>query len=228
MFKTNNHESFESVHGDTNKSGLNAPSECGEFWYKWLPKYQHYAESNDLSSCQKAEIKREVNAVSNYFKKPLLFKNLAVGQRLKLVKDIFPNAKFIFVRRNPLDVAMSILKAKKRLKLKPDFFWSIKPKNYHQLKKMAWNDQIINQIYSLEKQIVEDLNLFPKENIYEIWYESFNEKTINGLLRKLGITTSKIVFKDNFVFSSRIFSESEEVKLLKQTILKKDWSKIKL
>ena len=39
FFKENPHNSFKSNHGDTLTGGLHAPSEGGQIWQKWLPKY---------------------------------------------------------------------------------------------------------------------------------------------------------------------------------------------
>jgi hypothetical protein len=154
------HNCFDSDFGDTKSGGLHAPAECGEFWYQWLPRHKHFIDSNEVSDSSLEEIRQVITAVINRFNRPLIFKNLNAGQRMKMIKEIFPNAKFIFVTRDPYFTAQSILKAKRSLGIPDNQFWSIMPKNIEFLKELTWYEQICGQVFYLEKQIREDSNLF--------------------------------------------------------------------
>lgn len=96
------HNNFIAEFGDTGRYGGHAPSECGEFWYRWLPRSDHYAEAGDVTGKGKRDIKSEIVMPSNKFGAPFLFKNLNAGQRLNLISEIFPDARIIYMRRDPV------------------------------------------------------------------------------------------------------------------------------
>jgi hypothetical protein len=112
IFTDQPHNNYISEHGDTSMSGMHAPSECGQFWYRWLPEKHHFIDYDEITDEMIKQIQNEVSAVINYFDKPILFKNLNAGQRLRLIQKCFPNAKFLYIKRSPFFVVQSILKAR--------------------------------------------------------------------------------------------------------------------
>jgi hypothetical protein len=60
-------------------SGMNAPSECGQFWYRWLPKEHHCIDYDEITDEIINQNRTEISAVINYFDKSTLFKNLNAG-----------------------------------------------------------------------------------------------------------------------------------------------------
>ncbi len=167
------HGSFESEFGDTSGSGLRAPNES-LFWYKWLPKNKHYLEPSGLGRIQKKEIRDVVSSFVNIAEKPLVFKNLSFSLRLKLIKDLFPSSKIIYIKRDPVYIAQSIFLARKKLSIPPNTIWSIKPQNYPEIELMNELDLIANQVYSIEKQINSDMALFDKDKTMILKYEEFD------------------------------------------------------
>lgn len=181
------HNNFKAEHGNTRKFGGHAPSECGQFWYRWLPQDRHFVEHNEVTPKMVAEIREEVLGASAYVQKPLLFKNLNAGQRLRLIHKTFPGAKIIFVRRDPRFVIRSILNARKKVGIPENQWWSIMPPNVNELLGLPEGDMCAAQVYYLERQIEEDLALFPSENVQEIHYQEFNEALIHRLGKWLGV-----------------------------------------
>ena len=166
------HDNYISEHGDTSISGMHAPSECGQFWYRWLPEKHHFIDYDEITDEMIEQIKNEVSAVINYFDKPILFKNLNVGQRLRLIRKCFPNAKFLYIKRDPFFVIQSILKARTKNNILHNQIWSIKPPNYKSLLSLDEVSMVTAQVYYLEKQIEKDLSLFYKKNVFTFDYES--------------------------------------------------------
>lgn len=208
------HNNYKADHGDTKKYGYHAPSECGQFWYRWLPKDHHYIEADEIPEEKLEEIRREVTAVVNYFDKPLVFKNLNAGQRIKILAKIFPKAYFINIKRDPLFNAQSILLAKRKLGIPDAKYWSIMPKNIRELEVI--NDpyeQIIKQIYFLRKCIDNDKNLVKKDRFFELNFENINMDNINDLCKTIGI-------KNKYNFVSPTFNTKETYKLLENEIFK--------
>ncbi|NIU01842.1 MAG: hypothetical protein GWN01_13310, partial [Nitrosopumilaceae archaeon] len=59
------------------------------------------------------------------FDSPFLTKNVKMSVRLPALKEIFPEAKLIRIRRNPVDIALSLLLARRIRGLE---WWSVMPK----------------------------------------------------------------------------------------------------
>lgn len=180
------HNNFEAEHGNTLKFGGHAPSECGQFWYRWLPKDRHFIDHHEITPRMLNEIRKEVLGASAYLKRPLLFKNLNMGQRLRLVHKAFPDAKIIFVRRDPRFVTRSILKARKKVGAREGQWWSIMPPNVDHLLTLPEEQMCVAQVYYLERQIEEDLALFPTHNVREIHAKNFDKALIHDLANWAG------------------------------------------
>jgi hypothetical protein len=175
------HNNFQANHGDTCKFGAHAPSECGQFWYRWLSRSRHFIDHDDVSEQIIKEIREEIFGVTSYFQRPLLFKNLNAGQRLRLIIKAFPKAKIIFVRRDPRFVIRSIFNARKKVGIPPNQWWSIMPPNVNDLLQLPEFEMCAAQVYYLEHQIEEDIKLFPEDNVRTVHY---NELDV-GLVRQL-------------------------------------------
>lgn len=223
LYNDKAHNCFDSDHGGTLGCGWNAPSECGTFWRKWIDiDNKNFYDKNDLSKEQKNEIKQDILNVINYFDKPILFKNLVNGQMIRLLLDIFPNAKFIFVKRDMLLTAQSILKAKRKNGMQDNTYWSIKPKNYQELKQIKNPyEQIIKQIYCIEKQIIDDSKLLSKENFLIVNYENLEDDLVKAK-DFLNVKSRKNYKKHDIFISNKISLQDEEINSFKSEIAKLD------
>jgi len=215
------HNCFDSDHGGTLGCGWNAPSECGTFWRKWIDiDNKNFYDKDDLTKQEKDEIKQDVLSVINKFDKPILFKNLINGQMIRLLLDIFPNAKFIFVKRDMLLTAQSILKAKRKNGMGDSEYWSIKPKNYQKLKQIKNPyEQIIKQIHYIEKQIIDDSKLIAKENFLKVNYENLEEDLVKAK-QFIGVEKRENYKNHEIYISNKISLKDEEIKSFKSEIAK--------
>lgn len=227
IYKNNCHKCFKSIHGNTENCGLHAPNESGRFWYRWFPKNEHYLTENSISTNAKQEILFTIKAILNKYKRPFLFKNLNMGQRLQLVYNVFPNAKIIFIKRDPVYTSQSIIKIKAELAIPADKLWSVKPKNYSQLEKLELIDQVVCQVYYCEKQIYEDLQLFPPHNIFVTNYQNICKDTYK-IVKEIMSTFNlkeKISINKNVTFN---FNESQFISdstfaLINKKVAEFDW-----
>lgn len=181
------HNCFTAAHGAT--VGGHSPSECGEFWYRWLPRDQHFVEKADPTIA--SAIRQEVHEVCNYFGKPLVFKNLNVGQRLRLVLEAFPDARIIFIRRDPRFVLRSILSARRKLGVKAGRWWSVRPPRFEEYLNLPEVEMCAAQIFHIERQVLEDLALFPKKNIFIVDYNEMTVESIQEIGCALGLAPRK-------------------------------------
>lgn len=233
LFKKKPHNCFSSNYGKTNNCGLHAPNECGAFWYRWLPQDRHFCIRDDISPKEKLELKQNIFSIINKHQKPILFKNLNAGQRLDLIHSFAPDAKIIFIKRNPLYTAQSIYKAKRRLKISPNKWWSIKPKNYLELENLPPVEQIVKQVFYIEKQIMDDSKLFENPNFMMIDYSQIdilNPNFYNKIQKILGRDMEKRegVSVPNFEVSENQQVSDELFHEFIAEINKYDWEKYEI
>jgi len=171
LFKNRTHHNYRSDFGNTEKYGLSSPSECGNYWYRWIPRGQHFVDFPDVTKQMAHVIKTEINTISTYYHKPIIFKNLNLGQRLRLIHKAFPDARVVFIRRNPVNTAKSIMIARRVNKVRKNEWWSVKPPNYKTLAGLPEHKLVIAQIYYCEQQIKQDLPMFNNTNKMTIHYE---------------------------------------------------------
>ena len=175
------HDNYSALHGNTKDFGWHAPSECGEFWYRWLPKEDHFVDSRAISPKIVDQIRRELSEIHGLFGLPLLFKNLNMGQRLRLIKEFAPDAKIIFIRRDPRFVVRSLIEARKKASVKENQWWSVKPKNFRELSALPEPEMCAAQVFYIEEQIKQDLCLFPECNVKTIQYNDLSATTLDSL-----------------------------------------------
>lgn len=221
MFRGRAHNCFNSKYGNTN--GYHSPNESGEYWIRFLPKDRHFIDYSDISSIDTLRIKSELTALFNMFGKPIVFKNLNAGQRMRLLKEIFPDSKFINIRREALYTAQSILECKRKQGIDDNDYWSIKSKNFKELEGLEWYEQIPKQVYFLEKQIHEDKHIFPNENIYELFYSDLCSKKISEIGCFLKLKERPSFEPINLNIKEGVTLELSEINLLKKTINSLDW-----
>lgn len=180
IYKDKPHNCFKSIHGNTMKTGgLHAPSECGEFWYRWLPKDHHFIDYDEITDDMVEDIKKNIFATLNYYDKPFVFKNMNAGLRLRLIHKIYPQSKFIWTKRSILDTVKSLLKVRDSVNGNLQDWWSLMPSEYRYLKALEPIEQVAKQVYYIEKQINTDLQLFDSKNIKIIQYEDFLNNPTN-------------------------------------------------
>lgn len=179
IFQGKPHNSYVSNYGNTKDSGLSAPSEIGNFWYRWIPKDQIIIDENSISIDDKKAIIKNINSIINRYSKPLVIKNLYFVLRIRLIKELFPNAKFIYLKRDRLYVAQSIYLARTKNSKNPQSeWWSLNFPGYESLLTLPIEEQIAQQVYQLENLIQNELSEIFKENIMEIKYEELELNSI--------------------------------------------------
>lgn len=181
------HDNFDADHGNTQRFGGHSPSECGEFWYRWCPRDRHFIDYEDITQSMVAGIGREINRSTRYFGRPFLFKNLNAGQRLRLIAQIFPAARIVYIKRDHVFVLRSILAARAKLGLKEGQWWSVKPKGYRHLMTLPEAEMCARQILDIERQVEEDLSLFPQANVRTIRSCELSPEVIGDLARWLNL-----------------------------------------
>ncbi len=120
-------------------------------------------KKNFLYFCKKLTLLKEG--------KRLLLKNPLDTFRIKLILELFPNAKFINIYRDPYKVFFSTVKLHKT---NTSLFWLQKPD--YEL------DEFVFDMYKkMYRQFYKDIETISKENIIEIKYEILIDNPLNEL-----------------------------------------------
>jgi hypothetical protein len=163
---------FESSYGQI--QGRYAPSECGNFWYRWFPRDPHvYVPSGGLPSKCRGELQRTVRAIERATGMPILFKNSYNSLRIGALLDAFPNACFLVCRRSPVDTAQSLLLSRARRYGDKARWMGVSPREYEQIKDGTPAEQVADQVFFVEKQIAADVESFGAERFMDVHYEEF-------------------------------------------------------
>lgn len=171
IFNDKPHNCYKSKHGSTLLFGLHAPSECGNYWYRFLPKKKYYADENGLNQKSKNQIKKEISVILNRYKKPFVIKNLSNSLRLKLIYDLFPEAKIIVIDRSDEDILRSIMKVREKNGTSSDELWSVAPPELFDRKYDSVREMVNEQIKVIRQYIENDIKLFNKDNVLRLRYE---------------------------------------------------------
>lgn len=139
--------------------------------------YKKYALLEDLSETEYKKWKKayrrmisEISIANNY--KPLVIKNPHNTGRIKGLLDLYPNAKFIHIYRNPFDVIPSTY-------LMYDMV--IQTQYLNKFSPEETLDKIFYYYDSMMKKLFNEISLIPSENLYEIKFEEFQYDPVNIL-----------------------------------------------
>ena len=162
------------------------------FYHGWYfpNRINHYFKQYVTFENAKSETIKKWKHVYSYFLKKITYKNngkrimlksLVNTGKIKLLLEMFPDAKFIHIYRNPYKVYLSTWKLYR--KILPLFsFQHIKIEQF---------DKLILKFYKeLYTKYFDEKKLIPKENLIEIKYENFVKepvKTLESVYKKLGL-----------------------------------------
>ena len=164
--------------------GAGSPNECGEFWYRWFPRWLHvYVNPNKTPTWVLKELRDEIGGISAVTKRPVIFKNLYNSMRIAPIVEAIPEAVFIVCHRDKIDNALSILKGRTKNLHSKDKWWSLPPKKIDYLANLSWDEQIAGQVYYTYQQIKADKERFGTERFLEIKYEEFCTDVHSSVIR---------------------------------------------
>lgn len=139
----------------------------------------HYDRYLTFRGVSRSEVEQWQAALLQYarrltykLKRPLILKSPPHTCRIKLLLEVFPEAKFIHIHRNPLDVFQS---TRKMLQINFNFHCLQKPP----LKEL--DDWILQQHQSMYEVYFEERNLVPAGQFHEVAYEDLEREPVGEL-----------------------------------------------
>ncbi len=170
---------FSSEYGRTR--GHTAPSECGDFWYRFFP---HQPQAVTSIPAPKARAMRA--AIAHLIvaaQRPFLFKNLINSLRLLPLARVLPEASFIVIHRDPLANARSLLIARKRAYGDYRPWWSARPAQIEDIEHLPPHQQVVEQIIAIHEAINAARLIIGPQRFLDIQYEHFCEDVQSSLER---------------------------------------------
>ncbi len=170
-------------------------------WYfprSWKRYFDSYVLFKDMSQGQINEWKQ----VYEYFLKKITYKNngnrillksLVNTARIKLLLDLFPDAKFIHIHRNPYEVYLSTWKLYE--KILPIF-------SFQHLLSESLDENILYSYKELFNKYFSERHLIPKGNLVELSYNDFVNNPVDVLQ-----TTYEQLGIDNFHDAKPFFEQ---------------------
>ncbi|NOS88676.1 MAG: sulfotransferase [Methylococcaceae bacterium] len=181
-------ENALTLESDIGKAkGMLAPSEFFHFWRQFLPRYDpQYLDDDDLKMIDIKGLQKGIAAIESVFNRPFAAKAIILQYNLDVLCQAFPDSLIIYIFRKPIYIMQSILLAREKFYGDTSIWWSVKPKEYEQLKDMDIYHQIAGQVYYTEKSIEEQLLNIHENKKLIISYEDFclNPKAVAEVIKK--------------------------------------------
>lgn len=181
--------SFTSDLGRT--PGILDPHEFSYFWEYWLrPESPHHViPLHHLKKIDVKGLRKEINAILNFYNMPLFFKNVWFMGNPSLAYKLFPHAYFIIMKRDILSNALSIMRSRIQYHGSEKAWFALKPTNYEKCKHLPPEYQIIGQIKGVYNDIEAQSSRFSERAIQITCEELCNDpvKTVKKIAKKLNI-----------------------------------------
>ena len=179
--------SFESFYGRT--TDISEPHEFSWFWHGLLDvadvaNYdpQAVAERIDWERVRSKLINLNAVLRGGLVHKPLEL----VGYHSSHFSRILNKAIFLFIERDPLEMAYSIAEARQRNNKDMQSWWGSYPpaRIYNEMKCEPWALQIVKQIRYFKQMYAEQLSALPSESLVKTSYQELCKDPV-GLLSKV-------------------------------------------
>jgi hypothetical protein len=218
--------SYNSDFGRT--KDITEPHEFGYFWSSLLGYPEMSYQGDDFENCTDWDHVKMVltNMIATY-NCPIVFKSLWMAWHLKKMQEVLPKTCFIFIRRNPVDNALSLLYYRKKFLGSIERWVSMKPSEYEMLKEKPYWEQIAGQVYFIEKLILNGIKQIGNRNVVELSYEDICKNPraeLSKVLQLLNENGGNVNFiskpPDSFQSYVEKTESKEEQILIKNAVMK--------
>ncbi len=106
--------SFQSTYGRT--ESIFAPGEGEKYWKHWFKKRGSHTgrKVSDITESQRTQVTNAVGITEAVWGCPFVNKTTTLSVYIPALIEIFPDALFIHLHRDPIDTAQSLLKARRQ------------------------------------------------------------------------------------------------------------------
>jgi|GEM_PF-1021543 len=161
---------FKSFYGSS--KGLASPGE-GVMWNLWFSKHKCYQSMDEMKRDKIREIIRFVGRSERIPNRPFINKNLRHNNRVGVLAELFPKAIFPVMLRNPRDVAVSLLIARRDIHKDMNKWYSVKPRSYDNLTHLSPERAVAGQIMGIIEDLREQMLRIGHDRFMAFRYEDF-------------------------------------------------------
>ena len=195
--------------------------EFGYFWRYWLKK-ETFDDVTFVKEREKnidwKDLRKVLSTIQVEFNKAIVFKNIFGSYHMLKFRNLLQKVIYIYIERDTLDVAVSILEARRKYYEDLNTWWSYQPIEYEQIKNLDYWHQIAGQIYFLKRFYAEQAKLCREKYVLRINYKALCTNPVDVLeLIQEHIQTVfdyklKIVNKIKTPFPYRVYSDRSDEK----------------
>jgi hypothetical protein len=162
--------SFKNQYGKT--EGILQPSEASYVHRNWF-NGEHPAQlhSKTIRPERKEHCVNTISSAYHLTQRPLIIKNAWNCFRIENLASIFPQAFFIWIRRDLANSAISDLATRYHMRTSPTVWNSATPWNYEALQERPYWEQVVENQYEFNVAISENLNKHAPSRSMDVWYE---------------------------------------------------------
>jgi len=164
--------SFKSDLGKT--SGVLSPNEFWYFWRRFIPiTSPQYLDKAGQKKIKNDLLLAEIAAIENVFNKPFVMKSLILLLNLDYLAQIFKNAVFLILHRHPFFTIQSLIESREKFFGTREKWYSIKPKEFNELKNLDPIKQVTGQVYYTNESVRKSLQSIDPSRYIIVNYEDF-------------------------------------------------------
>jgi hypothetical protein len=189
---------FTNFYGQT--AGLSGPNDGFSVWNQWLGD-DRYEPRFDLSADEQRSMEHFFRVWCAKFGKPFLNKNNRNAGCLKLLAQSIPQATFLVVRRSPLLVAQSLIKARQQVQGDKTVNWGLHSRSTEMTTDpLNYVDDVCDQVLQIETELDDQLKHVPSNRIIECSYEDFCEAP-EKILHWIAVRVPGVKLRDDLIQS---------------------------
>lgn len=160
---------FRSDLGKT--SGLTAPN---VFWYFWRQhfRFDEYSRLAD-GDADPAAFRAGLADLEAALRRPVVMKGMIANWEIPRLDAILDRVVFLYVRRNPVYVAQSVLQSRERFFGDRRRWWSFKLPEYPRLAALPPLEQVAGQVCLTQRAVEEGLSRVAPSRQLSVDYEAF-------------------------------------------------------
>lgn len=161
--------SFESVVGNT--EAVTDVHEFGYFWAKLLGTTSNAALADvDPQAVDWRQVRDKLLSINAAFGRPTIHKSTLAGHFMPHLCRVLDRKLFVYVKRDFLEIASSILKVRRTRYGDVRAWWSLKPYEYEAIKDLSPHEQVVAQIAHLHRDLERQAAAVPAANLWEVHY----------------------------------------------------------
>lgn len=172
---------FNNINSTLGKTkGALSPNEFWYFWRRFFKFGEIQKLSNDeLDNVDVSYFLNSLHSIQHAFKKPLFMKAMILNWHIDYLHENVPNSFFIYIKRDTIYNAQSLLIAKEKFFGNLDEWYSFKPPEFNQIIKKSPIQQVIEQVKVTNRAIEYQLQKIDATKHISISYEELCAHPVN-------------------------------------------------